>query len=66
MQRLAPPHFDGKIRDYPTFCKDYERLMKPVYGDDTYVLRSCLSGETLEVVHGVDDSFDSMMKKVGY
>ncbi|XP_071519109.1 uncharacterized protein [Panulirus ornatus] len=26
MQRLTPPHFDGKIRDFPTFCKDYERL----------------------------------------
>ncbi|XP_071519126.1 uncharacterized protein [Panulirus ornatus] len=64
MQRLTPPHFDGKIRDYPTFCKDYERLMKSVYEDDPYVLRSCLSGEALEVVHGVDDSFDSMMKRL--
>ena len=64
MQRLTPPHFNGKIRDYPTFCKDYERLMKSVYEDDPYVLRSCLSGEALEVVHGVDDSFDSMMKRL--
>lgn len=64
MQRLTPPRFEGKIRDYPTFCKDYERLMKPVYEDDPYVLRSCLAGEALEVVQGVDDSFDAMMKRL--
>ena len=33
MQWLTSPHFDSKIRDYPTFCKDYVRLMKPVYDD---------------------------------
>lgn len=64
MQRLNPPHFDGKIREYCTFSKDYARLMKPVYGDDPYALRSCLSGEALEVVRGVDDSFDSMIERL--
>ncbi|KAK3879621.1 hypothetical protein Pcinc_015822 [Petrolisthes cinctipes] len=64
MQRLTPPHFNGTIRKYPTFCKDYERLMKPVYEDDPYVLRSCLSGEALEVVQGADDSFKDMMKRL--
>lgn len=64
MQRLTPPHFDGKIRDYPTFCKDYERLMESVYQKDPYVLRSCLSGEALEVVHGVEDSFDLMKQRL--
>ena len=48
-QRLTPPDFTGRIREYPTFRKVYERLMKPVY-DDPYVLRSCLSGEALDVV----------------
>ncbi|KAK3884848.1 hypothetical protein Pcinc_010889 [Petrolisthes cinctipes] len=64
MQRLTPPHFNGSIRKYPTFCKDYERIMKPVYEDDPYVLRSCLSGEALEIVQGADDSFKDMMKRL--
>ncbi|KAK3894277.1 hypothetical protein Pcinc_001956 [Petrolisthes cinctipes] len=64
MQRLTPPHFNGSIRKYLTFCKDYERIMKPVYEDDPYVLRSCLSGEALEIVQGADDSFKDMMKRL--
>lgn len=44
-QPLTPPHFNGSKRKYPTFCKDYERLMKPVHEDDPYVFRSYLSGE---------------------
>ncbi|XP_045117673.1 uncharacterized protein LOC123508205 [Portunus trituberculatus] len=64
MQRLSPPHFDGKIREYSTFCKDYDRLMKSVYGDDPYALRSCLSGEALEIVRGADDSFTSMIDRL--
>ena len=64
MQRLTPPHFTGRIREYSTFRKDYERLTKPVYDDDPYVLRSCLSGEALDVVQGVNDSFNAMMKRL--
>lgn len=38
--------------------------MKPVFEDDPYVLRSCLSEEALEVVQGAVDSFADMMKKI--
>lgn len=64
IQPLTPPQFNGKIREYPTFRKDYERLMTPIYEEDPYVLRSCLSGEALEAVQGVDDSFQSMIKRL--
>lgn len=64
MQRLAPPHFDCKVKEYSTFRKDSEKLMKSAYGDDPYALRSCLSGEALEIVRGADDSFDSMIERL--
>lgn len=45
MQRLNPPHFDGKIRECCTFSKDYVRLMKPVYGDDPYAFVPACQGK---------------------
>ncbi|KAK4304584.1 hypothetical protein Pmani_023463 [Petrolisthes manimaculis] len=64
VKKLEPPKFDGQIRLYPTFKKDFERLMITNYGEDPYVLKQCLLGEALKVVHGVDDDFYKMIDRL--
>ena len=39
VKSLEPPKFEGNIRQYGTFRKDYERLMFSVYGEDPYALK---------------------------
>ena len=60
VKKLDAPNFNGDMRKFPTFIKDYENYMEPTYGNDSYALRSCLSGPALDVVAGVDDDYDEM------
>lgn len=64
VKSLTPPKFSGNVREYGTFKKDYLRLMHPVYGDDPYAFKSCLSGEALEWIKGVDDDYDRMVSRL--
>lgn len=64
VKSLDPPKFNGNIRDCPTFRKDYERLVTNNYGEDPYALKSCLTGDALTVVKGVEDSFSEMFKRL--
>ena len=63
VKSLTSPKFTGNIREYGTFTKDYSRLMCPVYGNDPYAFKSCLSGEVLEWVEG-DDDYDTMLSRL--
>ncbi|XP_063591692.1 uncharacterized protein LOC134768817 [Penaeus indicus] len=58
------PKFDGKIRDYSNFKRDYVRLMQPNYGKDPFALRQCLSGEALDSICGVEHDFDKMFARL--
>ena len=60
VKKLEAPKFSGAMRKFPTFIKDYRNYMEPTYGEDSYALRSCLSGQALEVVSGVDDNYREM------
>ena len=64
VKKLDAPKFSGKIRDYPTFKKDYKHYMEPNYGEDSYALRSCLSGKALDTVFGVDGDYEHMWKRL--
>ena len=64
VKALQPPDFNGDIRRWRMFYTDWHRLMIKVYGRDPYALRSCLSGEALEVVKGVEHSFDEMIERL--
>ena len=63
VKKLDPPRFSGIIREYPTFVKDFNRLMVPQHGKDPYVLRQSLSGRALDVVAGVDE-YDLMWERL--
>ena len=62
VKKLDAPTFDGDIRSYPSFKRDYERHMVPTYGKDPYALKKCLSGETVNSIKGVDNDYDEMMR----
>ena len=63
-KKLDAPHFSGKLRDYPSFKKNYERHMKPVYGDDPYALRVCLTGDAELTIKGVEDDYRKMFERL--
>ena len=64
VKKLDPPKFDGDIRKFPTFVKDYSAHMVDLYGDDPYALRSCLSGKALDIVSGSDDDYEEMWRRL--
>ena len=63
-KKLDAPQFSGNIRDYPSFKINYERHMYPVYGDDPYALRSCLTGNAAWSVKGVEDDYIKMFERL--
>ena len=57
LEKIKMPKFDGELREYPRFRKDFEVQVIPSLNSSTapYTLRSCLGKEPLAVVKGVDD-----------
>ena len=64
VKSLPRPTFNGDLRKYGTFTKDYDRLIVPIYGRDPYALYSCLEGDAVDCVKGVEDDFDSMILRL--
>ena len=60
------PKFDGEIREFPQFKRDFQRHAEPTLdkGDVSYVLRSCLSKEPYETVKSVDNDNNGMWKRL--
>lgn len=58
------PVFNGDVREYSNFKRDFVRLMQSSYGKDPFVLKQCLSGEALETVRGTDYDFDKMFERL--
>ena len=76
VKKLSAPEFGGDIQVYPTFKSDYVRLMEPKYGEDNFVLRSCLTPTVIKSIiwtdsykdnwARLDDKFGSTPKLVDY
>lgn len=66
LEKLKMPTFDGDIRQYPRFKKDFEQQVLPGLpkGSAPYALRSCLGKEPLRVVRSVDDDIEKMLKRL--
>ena len=62
LQPMPLPKFDGDIREYPRFRKDFQGQVVPSISESqqSYVLKSCLSGVPLDIVKNVDDNIDEM------
>lgn len=66
LERVKLPSFCGAIREYPRFKKDFEAQVEPNIEKKAipYVLKSCLSGEALDVVKNVDDDPVKMWERL--
>ena len=54
------------MREYPSFKRDYETHMVKFYGKDSFALKTCLSGEALQLVQPVDDDYEEMVKRLDF
>ena len=55
IKKISSPDFNGDMRLYPFFKSDYKRLIEPKYGEDSFVLRLCLSESVIKQFNWVDD-----------
>ena len=62
MQKLNLPNFDGNVRNFPRFLKDFTQLILPCISKKEYAftLRQCLSADVLSYL-GNGDDFDEMV-----
>ena len=66
LEKLKMPTFDGDIRQYPRFKKDFEQQVLPGLPKESapYALRSCLGREPLSIVRSVEDDIEEMLKRL--
>ena len=66
LEKIRMPRFDGDLREYPTFKRDFQKQVMPHLTEDTapYTLRSCLGKEPLSQVKSVDDDIRDMWKRL--
>ncbi|XP_045101304.1 uncharacterized protein LOC123498204 [Portunus trituberculatus] len=55
MKKIEPPKFGGSVRSFPSFIRDYTRLVESQHGEDPYVLRMSLEGEPRRLVEDLND-----------
>ena len=66
LEKVRMPHFDGKLREYPQFKRDFQKqvMTQTRKSDAAYVLRTCLDGEPARLVNSVDDDIDEMWQRL--
>ena len=66
LEKVRMPHFDGKLREYPQFKKDFQKqvMTQTRKSDAAYVLCTCLDGEPAKLVKSVDDDIDEMWQRL--
>ena len=66
LQPMPLPKFSGDIREYPRFKDDFKAQVVPSISSSqqSYVLKSCLSGTPLDIVKNVDHSIIEMWKRL--
>ena len=63
IKKVDRPIFNGDVREFPTFVKDYSRLMISRHGKDPFILRMSLQGKAKEAIGRLDD-FDQMWDRL--
>ena len=59
VQPVKSPVFEGNVRNCPVFKQNIKKLIAPQMGSDlacSYVQKSCLSGDSAEIVKNLDDT----------
>ncbi|KAK4316629.1 hypothetical protein Pmani_012229 [Petrolisthes manimaculis] len=63
IKKVEPPTFNGDVREFPTFVKDFTRLVISRHGKDPFILRQSLQGKAREAIGRLDD-FDQMWDRL--
>ena len=66
LEKVKMPHFDGELRHYPQFKRDFNKQVMPQIRarDAAYVLRSCLGKEPESLVKSIDDDVQEMWRRL--
>ena len=66
LEKTLLPKFDGKIREYPQFRKDFRDLVLPSVGKNeaAYTLRQCLSKEVCEYLGSCNADVTAMLDRL--
>ena len=67
LEPMKMPTFNGQIREYPRFRRDFEmQVMPSVKSADSaaYILKSCLFEEPHDIVKSVDDDVREMWNRL--
>ena len=66
LEKIKRPHFEGDIREYPQFKRDFQTQVMPGLTKLTapYTLRTCLDKEALAQVKSVDDDIEEMWARL--
>ena len=66
LEKIKLPQFEGEIRAYPQFKRDFEKQIIPHLQSDnvSYVLRLCLSSDPAAIVKSIDDDISEMWKRL--
>ena len=59
VQPVKLPVFEGNVKNYPVFKQNFKKLIAPQMESDlacSYILKSCLSGDSAEIVKNLDDT----------
>ena len=66
LEKIELPRFEGEIRAYPQFKRDFEKQIMPHLQSDnmSYVLRSCLGSDPATTVKSIDDDISEMWKRL--
>ena len=66
LEKIKLPRFEGEIRAYPQFKRDFEKQIIPHLQSDnvSYVLRSCLGSDPAAIVKSIDDDISEMWKRL--
>ena len=67
MERMKMPKFEGDIRDYPRFRRDFNKHVMPMATSKdsaAYILKSCLDKQAFEIIKNVDDDLNEMWTRL--
>ena len=66
MEKMPLPRFDGQIRQYPQFKKDFRELVLPSVStpESSYTLRQCLSREVNDYLGSCNEDVELMFKRL--
>ncbi|XP_068712364.1 myosin-2 heavy chain-like [Montipora foliosa] len=66
LEKIKLPRFEGEIRAYPQFKRDFEKQIMPHLQSDnmSYVLRSSLGSDPATTVKSIDDDISEMWKRL--